>query len=378
MGIKENYVFDKHPYRISKQKSGRWKTYIKDDLKGRKAIERNEKKDLIDFLYNYYYAEEKTAQSMATVFEAFLAYKLDCENRSPETCERLRYTYKKFIKDTLGKRKMSGITKNELTAYVQSIIIEKRPRERELKSFLQMLHGLFRFAYMNRYIHEDVSALIRADNYYKDCDCSKKDASQKIFTRNEILRIKKELESRVPNPRAYAVLLAIETGMRSGELCALQWSDIGPRDIHIHRQQLLRTNHGKREGFYEVPYTKDERRHPHGGRYFPLTENCRWILSMVRANSEEGSKYVFTENGTWISKTSYELFLKRICQGIGLTITNNHAFRMSLNSNVLIPAGLDARERAAILGHSITTNESYYTYTRRDEIVDIGDRLNNF
>ena len=179
MGIKENYVFDKHPYRISKQKSGRWKTYIKDDLKGRKAIERNEKKDLIDFLYNHYYAEEKTAQSMASVFEAFLAFKLDCENRSPETCERLRYTYKKFIKDTLGKRKMSVITKNELTTYVQSIIIEKRPRERELKSFLQMLHGLFRFAYMNRYIHEDVSAMIRADNYYKDCDCSKKDASQK-------------------------------------------------------------------------------------------------------------------------------------------------------------------------------------------------------
>lgn len=140
-------------------------------------------------------------------------------------------------------------------------------------------------------------------------------ASQKIFTRNEIQRIKKELESRVPNPRAYAVLLAIETGMRSGELCALQWSDIGPRDIHIHRQQLLRTNHGKREGFYEVPYTKDERRHPHGGRYFPLTDNCRWILAIVRANSEEGSKYVFTENGTWISKTSYELFLKRICRG---------------------------------------------------------------
>jgi hypothetical protein len=53
MGIKENYVIDKHPYRISKQKSGRWKTYIKDDLKGRKAIERNEKKDLIDFLYNH-------------------------------------------------------------------------------------------------------------------------------------------------------------------------------------------------------------------------------------------------------------------------------------------------------------------------------------
>ena len=83
MGIKENYVFDKHPYRISKQKSGRWKTYIKDDLKGRKAIERNEKKDLIDFLYNHYYAEEKTAQSMTAVFEAFLDINLTARTEAP-------------------------------------------------------------------------------------------------------------------------------------------------------------------------------------------------------------------------------------------------------------------------------------------------------
>ena len=75
MGLKENYVFDKHPYQITKQKSGRWKTYIRDDLKGRRAIERSNKKDLIMFLYNYYYAEEKTAQTMDTIFEAFLAFK---------------------------------------------------------------------------------------------------------------------------------------------------------------------------------------------------------------------------------------------------------------------------------------------------------------
>ena len=97
---------------------------------------------------------------------------------------------------------------------------------------------------------------------------------------------------------------------------------------------------------------------------------------MVRNNSEGACQYVFSKDGTWISKTSYELFLKRLCQSLSFKITNHHAFRMSLNSNVLIPAGLDAKERAAILGHSITTNESYYTYTRRDEIRGICDRLN--
>ena len=51
---------------------------------------------------------------------------------------------------------------------------------------------------------------------------------------------------------------------------------------------------------------------------------------------------------------------------------------MSLNSNVLIKAGLDAKTRAAILGHSIATNESYYTYTRRDEIQEVGSTIDQF
>ena len=43
-------------------------------------------------------------------------------------------------------------------------------------------------------------------------------------------------------------------------------------------------------------------------------------------------------------------------------MTNNHALRMSLNSNVLIPSNFDVRERSLILGHSIVVNEKYYSY----------------
>ena len=219
---------------------------------------------------------------------------------------------------------------------------------------------------------------IVAENFYKDCDCSKKEAGEKIFSPAEIHLIREAANQKLPNPRAFMILLAIETGMRAGELCALHWDDISETDIHIHRQQLLRTRNGKREGFYEVLYTKDERRHPHGGRYFPLTTRCRQLLDQLKTSCDSSSEYVFSEEGEWIHKTSYEQFLKRLCKNLDLSITNNHAFRMSLNSNVLIKAGLDAKTRAAILGHSIATNESYYTYTRRDEIQAVGSTIDQF
>jgi integrase len=315
---------------------------------------------------------------MDRVFDEFLEYKRDVLSRSQETVERIRYTYRRFMTEEIRQRKMSSITETELMRYVRLIVDTEHPKERALKSFLQMIHGLFRFGYDNHYTSSDVSKRIVAENFYKDCDCSKKEAGEKIFSPAEIHLIREAANQKLPNPRAFMILLAIETGMRAGELCALHWDDISETDIHIHRQQLLRTRNGKREGFYEVPYTKDKRRHPHGVRYFPLTTRCRQLLDQLRTSCGSSSEYVFSEEGEWIHKTSYEQFLKRLCKNLDLSITNNHAFRMSLNSNVLIKAGLDAKTRAAILGHSIATNESYYTYTRRDEIPAVGSTIDQF
>ncbi|BCK00733.1 hypothetical protein bsdcttw_37730 [Anaerocolumna chitinilytica] len=56
---------------------------------------------------------------------------------------------------------------------------------------------------------------------------------------------------------------------------------------------------------------------------------------------------------------------------MGFNITNNHAFRMTLNSNYFIGVlNLDVRERASLLGHSVETNQAYYTKIRMEEEVD--------
>ena len=60
-------------------------------------------------------------------------------------------------------------------------------------------------------------------------------------------------------------------------------------------------------------------------------------------------------------------------------ICHNHAFRIALNSYVLIPMGLDAPERARILGHSVQTNLEHYTFSRDKEFLsEIGDLWDNF
>ena len=43
-----------------------------------------------------------------------------------------------------------------------------------------------------------------------------------------------------------------------------------------------------------------------------------------------------------------------------------YALRKSLNSNVLIPLGIDVTDRAAMLGHSVETNLRHYSYAKKD------------
>ena len=49
---------------------------------------------------------------------------------------------------------------------------------------------------------------------------------------------------------------------------------------------------------------------------------------------------------------------------------------MSLNSNVFIPLGLPVTQRAYLLGHSVETNERFYSHMKTESLVDFKDILN--
>lgn len=176
------------------------------------------------------------------------------------------------------------------------------------------------------------------------------------------------------------MLFAIETGVRAGELCALKWEDIREKSIHIHSQQLL----DKDENGYIytlVPYTKNEKGDSEDGRDFPLTIKIAELLNEIKEKQEKlgiKSEFIFChEDGTWIKTKGYETFLRRLCRSQGLTVTNNHALRMSLNSNVLLPMGISAADRAAMLGHSVQTNLKFYSYAQKDYIENIKNLLDS-
>ena len=171
------------------------------------------------------------------------------------------------------------------------------------------------------------------------------------------------------------MLLAMETGMRAGELAALHKSDVKQDFIHVHRQQRRDHDHDGHEIIFEVGYTEDERMHPHNGREVPVTKaSMRVIKEALKLPGE--SEYLFhDEDGEMINKASYDRYLHRQCVRLGTTAKNNHAFRIAFNSR-LIELGFSSSDRALILGHAVQTNEAIYSVSDKRRLEGIRKRLN--
>lgn len=174
---------------------------------------------------------------------------------------------------------------------------------------------------------------------------------------------------------------------RVGEIPSLKWSDISDNAVHIHSQQNdtydpdsievksspYVTKAGKTYSYYN-PTTKNEKGVSSNGRFFPMTEELRTIFSAIKEKQHAlgiKSKFVFCkQSGEWITVRGYTSALGKIAKELGFPISNNHALRMAFNSYVLVEKGLEAPDRAKLLGHSVETNLRNYTYAKSNEYLD--------
>jgi integrase len=238
---------------------------------------------------------------------------------------------------------------------------------------INLLKQIFSYAMSQRLCFSNPAEYILYEDYEKNCNHDKKSDEERAFSEAECKMLHDDALHHANNPRALMRLLSMETGLRVGELSALQWDDILEEFIHVHRQQICDKSSGH-QVFYDVEYTKDERRHNHGGRYVPRTAEVNKVLELAKKLDGESAYIFHDKKGKPISKDSYEQNLRRACDKLGIDTSNNHAFRIAFNSK-LIEKGLSPADRALILGHAVQTNEHHYSVSDKRRLDDIRQKL---
>lgn len=365
--------------------------YYYTKLGNGRIVKRKTELELLDFLLSYYSITVGDT-SIRSVWNLALGEMRRTKTSTQKTFDELEYAYKRYIPDHFSQKDIRNVNEIEIRELCKALVTTRpadapvawRFKESAFLTFKGILNIIFNFALRENMISQNPVTKVENAEYIKLCESKRRNALDKTLKPDEIEMILKELSKRFEQKRyhgyyvyGYMIQLAIETGMRAAELCSLKWIDI-TEDIWIHTQQL---EDSKPLRLYEVPWTKNEKKHEGFGRHFPLTKKIKKILTNLKANQNSmnvSSDYVFCNHeGKWISKRQYEKALQNVCKALNLPKTNNHALRMTLNSYVLIPAGIPVTDRAKLLGHSVETNLKYYSFEDKDYVSKACEILDN-
>ena len=377
---KKLYVEQKHTHKIfvlqseDKYRNGNWATHVIVDGK-RKVVYRATEDKLYDFLFNFYQAQDMQHSTFNQVFDMYIEDKRN-HGRSELTIKDYQ-RYINFIPQKIRAKELALITDTELRSWFVKDYLSKAPKKEAMKKMLQHLKAVFEFGMRKQICFANPALDLLAEDYFKYCDLTTRANEDRSFSQDDIEKLRKYALEDKNNPHAAMMLLAMETGLRAGELAALKYQDIEQDIIHVRRQQVIFFDIGSqtKRKWGDVEYTKNERTCPHDGRLVPITENCLKAL-MVAYELPGDSEYIFHHpDGKPVLKDSYLYYLRRRCKTLKIPISHNHAFRVAFNAK-LIAAGIDGNDRCMVLGHSMQTNERHYSFGDKRRVEEIRAKLN--
>lgn len=178
------------------------------------------------------------------------------------------------------------------------------------------------------------------------------DANQAVLNKSEIEVLL--TEARRTEHRFFPHwTLALLTGMRSGELYSLRWTDVDMVTGKISISKAWTRYNG------EGP-TKTAK-----NRIYPISNEGRKFLEELRANYTKDSEFVLPRLWEW-NQGDQAKVLKSFCQEIGITPVKFHDLRATFITQML-NNGVSLSKVMAIVGHSsLKTTQGYLRLSGKD------------
>ncbi|CAK7004405.1 MAG: Tyrosine recombinase XerC [Eubacterium sp.] len=161
------------------------------------------------------------------------------------------------------------------------------------------------------------------------------------------------------NPKSVAILMALKTGMRLGELAALKWGDVdfSNRVIHVrHSLQRVKTFDpaGPKTKLVvsETKTTNSVRDIPmNNGQYQYLKAYHRMVVTESWGNINENTFVFQNQSGTFIDPRVYQQYFKVVLKKAKVKEVNFHALRHTF-ATIAASKNMQISVLSRILGHS--------------------------
>lgn len=266
---------------------------------------------------------------------------------------RYKITYTKHIKDT----KMTLMPISEINSkIIQEFYNELTESGKRIEMIHKVLSGFFKYADSIGYCRNPlVNVTVKRNR--------KADEQIVVFTHDEVSKI---LNSQYDSPNSQyrsAILFALGTGVRAGELVALTWDDIKGNDVHITKQAIYDIN-----SKLKIDTVKTE----NSVRSIPIPS---FVMEALPKRS--GDLIFCTSNGTMLDKKNLSITYFRFLKSIGVKRKSFHALRRTY-CTMLCESGVPIQIASKLMGHSsISVTAKYYTFVSDKEKIDASQKLDD-
>jgi len=252
------------------------------------------------------------------------------------------YNYEKclnrYVNGAWENKDITKITQDD----IRELILEKLPEgvtPHTRKHTLKLVRRIFQMAVDNQEIAMNPCNGVSVKAPVND---------QEVLNRVEVEKLL--AEAKATNHYFYPVYVAaLKTGMRSGELISLLWSDVDFETKMIHVTKSWSSKNGLKS-------TKNER-----NRVVPISEDFLVFLKERRLNADPNEAHVLPQHTEW-KRGDQAKVLREFCKRIGITSVRFHDLRATFITNMLAQ-GVSLSRVMAIVGHS--DSDTTDAYNRR-------------
>ena len=165
-----------------------------------------------------------------------------------------------------------------------------------------------------------------------------------IFDKKHQIALINHLQTEI-NHKNFGILLCIHTGLRIGELCALQWKDINFAAKLLSVDKTMIRTYTREDGsklHITSPKTRSSMRN------VPLNS---WIMQYATLLQGEDDHYILTNKPSYIEPNKYRLYYNKMLKNLELPHLTFHALRHTFATRC-IECGCDYKSLSELLGHS--------------------------
>lgn len=360
MNKRKKYL-EMHTSKIWQSTDNKWYTFVPDCTKkdGRRLVKRKTEEEIENFLVAYY-EEHREPQTIRKTYYEWADKKLRFGEISKQTYDRYAIDFHKYFCDIEDKN-IEYITEDFLDDFILKNIKRYNMKAKAWSNLRTIMRGMFLYAKKKGYCKISIIEYLQElDLSKKIFNHDKKPTEKVIYTDLEINKIIEYIKNS-KRLNDIAIMFAIYTGMRVGEIVALKWEDIDENFIHVCRTQIKYKDENHKNVYEIRDFPKTES----GIRDVVIVPELKVLLNRLRTINTF-TEYLFEKNGKCIPQHSVATRLYALCDRFEFPRKGMHSLRRYYATK-LIDAGIEKSIITVLMGHSdFATTQKYYYKNNKD------------